>query len=121
MIEGGPSAPNGPTKPWRLNGLGAGGPYSGKPLFTTKRGTTVTLSFINKTAIPHAMHVHGHHGRLLFTFDDGWDPFWVDTALVQPGRTARFVFLADNPGKWTLRSAMAELFDANLGGWFEVV
>ncbi|MET0606477.1 MAG: multicopper oxidase family protein, partial [Beijerinckiaceae bacterium] len=116
VIEGGPS-PVGSQKPWTLNGRGAGGVYSGKPLFTAKRGATLTLSFVNRTSIAHAMHVHGHHGRLLFSLDDGWDPFWVDTVLVQPGRTARFAFVADNPGKWTLGSAMAELFDANLGGW----
>jgi len=78
------------------------------------------LSFHNKTTIPQAMRLHGHHGRLLFAFDDGYDPFWIDTTLVQQGRTARLAFVADNPGKWALRSAMAELFDAGLGGWFEV-
>lgn len=117
-IEGGP-AEGGKQTAWTLNKR-TGPIFSGKPLFAAKRGTTMVASFHNRTAIPQAMRIHGHHGRLLFALDDGWDPFWVDTTLVQPGRSARLAFVADNPGKWALRSAMADLFDAGLGGWFEV-
>lgn len=117
-IEGGPQ-PSGAALPWTLNKR-TGPVFAGKPFFSTKRGTTVVITFHNRTAIPQAMRLHGHHGRLLFVFDDGWDPFWIDTALIQPGRSARLAFIADNPGKWALRSAIADLFDAGLGGWFEV-
>jgi FtsP/CotA-like multicopper oxidase with cupredoxin domain len=95
--------------------------FKSKPLFRAKRGATVVLAFVNRTVLPHAMHLHGHHGRVLFNFDDGWDPFWVDTVLVQPGQTARLAFVADNPGKWAIGSAFAELLDAGLAGWFEVM
>ncbi|WP_342362624.1 multicopper oxidase family protein [Terrarubrum flagellatum] len=118
-IEGGPQ-PQGKPTAWTLNRR-TGPVFGGPALFSAKRGTTMVLSFHNKTEIAQAMRIHGHHGRLLFVLDDGWDPFWVDTALVQPGLTARLVFVADNPGKWALRSAMADLFDAGLGGWFEVL
>ena len=117
-IEGGPQS-GGKPAPWTLNRR-TGPVFAGDPFFRAKRGATVVLSFHNKTTIPQAMRLHGHHGRLLFAFDDGYDPFWIDTTLVQQGRTARLAFVADNPGKWALRSAMAELFDAGLGGWFEV-
>ncbi|MGL4325565.1 MAG: multicopper oxidase family protein [Beijerinckiaceae bacterium] len=119
VIDGGPAA-NGAAKPWTLNGTALTDLGKAKPLFKAKAGTTVVLSFKNQTAIPQPMTVHGHHGRLLFVFDDGWDPFWTDTVLVQPGKTARFAFIADNPGQWLVRSAYASLFDAGVAGWFEV-
>ena len=38
------------------------------------------------------------------SMDDGWEPYWRDTLLIQPGRTAHIAFVADNPGKWPLES-----------------
>ena len=119
VIGGGPGA-TGPAKPWLLNGAALTALDKAKPLFKAKPGTTVVLSFRNQTAIPQPMTAHGHHGRLLFVFDDGWDPFWTDTVLVQPGKTARFAFIADNPGRWLIRSAYAALFDAGVAAVFEV-
>jgi FtsP/CotA-like multicopper oxidase with cupredoxin domain len=52
--------------------------------------------------------------------DDGWEPYWLDTLQVPEGRTVRFAFLADNPGKWLFSSAVLERFDTGLWTWFEV-
>lgn len=123
LIEGGAAA-DGKMPPagkpvWTVNGAAPGG-FSGKPLFSAKRGAVVVLAFTNKSQWPQVMHWHGHHARVLFNFDDGWDPFWQDTVLIAPGATARIAFIADNPGKWALHSAIAEHFAAGLATWFEV-
>ena len=56
----------------------------------------------NKTAAVQAIRLWGHVARLLHAMDDGWEPYWRDTFLIQPGRTAHIAFVADNPGKWPI-------------------
>jgi FtsP/CotA-like multicopper oxidase with cupredoxin domain len=90
------------------------------PLFRTNRGRTVTMAFANRTAFPHALHLHGHHFRLLDALDDGWKPFWLDTLVVSPNQTARIAFVADNPGKWLLQCQPLEHAAAGTSAWFEV-
>ena len=86
----------------------------GAPLFRTKRGRTVMLALVNKTAALQMVHLHGHSVRLLDKLDDGWKPFWLDTVAVPPQETARVAFVADNPGKWLIETQSAS-------SWFEVV
>ncbi len=104
---------------WTLAGRSAEG-HSGAPLFSVKRGRTVMLNLPNETAFPHAMHVHGHHFRVLDARDDGWKPWWNDTVLVQPRRNERIAFVADNPGKWMLHCHMLEHQETGMAAWFEV-
>ena len=85
-----------------------------------KSGTPVTLGLINKTAVAQAIRVHGHHMRLLHPADDGWEPYWRDSILLVPGRTHHVAFLADNPGKWMLESAIYAHQAAGVRTWFEV-
>jgi FtsP/CotA-like multicopper oxidase with cupredoxin domain len=66
------------------------------------------------------MHLHGHHFRLLDRLDDGWKPYWLDTAVVPKMETWRIAFVADNPGKWMLHCHMLEHQDTGMGAWFEV-
>src|SRR5262249_8483547 len=80
----------------------------GPPLFSVKRGRTVMLALTNRTAPAHAVHLHGHHCRLLDRLDDGWKPFWLDTILVPGQQIARVAFVADNPGKWLIRCRTLE-------------
>jgi FtsP/CotA-like multicopper oxidase with cupredoxin domain len=106
-------------QPWTLNGK-ALKEYGSTPLFSVKRGTPVTLTFINKTAYLQQMHVHGHHMRLLHDLDDGWEPYWRDCVTVPEGRTKHVAFVADNPGKWVIESLIAERQAAGMMCWFEV-
>jgi FtsP/CotA-like multicopper oxidase with cupredoxin domain len=78
---------------------------AGKPVFGVKRGTAVSLGFRNVSAAVHNLHVHGHTMRLLHPLDDGWEPYWRDSLLLAPGKTARVAFVADNPGKWVIEAA----------------
>lgn len=103
---------------WTFNG--AAQSYAGKPLFTVKRGTPVSAGFANKSDAAISMHVHGHCMRLLHDLDDGWEPYWRNAVIVAKGATKRVAFLADAPGRWALRSDVADQEAAGLAGWFEV-
>ena len=93
----------------------------GEPLFRAPRGRTVHIRFENQTAWPHAMHVHGHHFRLLERAGGPPpQPFWWDTLLVQPGETSTIGFVADNPGKWMLHCHMLDHQASGMDAWFEV-
>jgi len=105
---------------WTMAGAASSG-HHGPPLFSVKRGRVVMLGFVNATAFPHGMHVHGHHFRLLDKNDDGWKPFWLDSVVVAPRETARIAFVADNPGKWMLHCHMLEHQETGMAAWFEVI
>ncbi|WP_262270697.1 multicopper oxidase family protein [Microvirga yunnanensis] len=115
VIKGDPKIPG---APWTING--SEGRASGPPLVKVKRGTPVVLALTNQTAYAQPMHLHGHVFRLLHPLDDGWEPYWLDTAQVPENRTVRIAFVADNPGKWLLASTVLERFDAGLWAWIEV-
>ncbi|MER7705695.1 multicopper oxidase family protein [Kitasatospora sp. NPDC097605] len=79
---------------WALNGR----PYDmAKPTahpFLVGAGERVRLEFVNRTAMWHPMHLHGH------TFQVGDQGPRKDTVIVLPGRTVTCDFDADNPGQW---------------------
>ena len=107
------AALNPDAEPWP-----AGNPPS--PLFTAKRGRTVMLELRNPGEAPQAIHVHGHHFRLLDALDDGWKGYWLDTVLVAPGRSQRIAFVADNPGKWMIEGLGIAPRESWSASWFEV-
>ncbi|KAA5598946.1 multicopper oxidase family protein [Blastochloris sulfoviridis] len=119
-MDGG-SQPPAAGSPWTFRG--GDGP-AGPPLFRVARGRTVVLALVNKTPLPHAVHIHGHHVRLLDSLDDGWKPWWHDTLLVPEAKTARIAFIADNPGKWLLPCRAVEQpadgTGSAMAAWFEV-
>ncbi len=108
-----------PPALWSLNGVSSDG-FSGKPLFSQKRGGAVTLTFVNKTSFLQQIHIHGHVWRLLHDLDDGWDPYWRDSVLLAPGKTKHVAFIADNPGKWAIGSSILDRQETGLAAWFEV-
>ena len=54
----------------------------------------------NETPMVHPMHLHGHFFRLLLPGLDQRFAALKHTVIVHPKETVRFVFLADNPGRW---------------------
>ena len=104
---------------WALAGLSSTG-HDGPPLFTVKQGRTIVLGFPNRSAFPHAMHVHGHHFRRLDGSGSGWKPYWLDTVIVNAQQSERIAFIADNPGKWMIHCHMLEHQEAGMAAWFEV-
>lgn len=113
VIKGDPKA----DAPWAIDGAAGSTSTS---LMKVKRGTPVVLALKNETGFVQPMHLHGHAFRLLHPFDDGWEPYWLDTVQVPESKTIRIAFVADNPGKWLLASTVMERFDAGLWAWFEV-
>jgi FtsP/CotA-like multicopper oxidase with cupredoxin domain len=117
-LKAGQAVPADPKGVWTVNG--APGTAGMPPLLSVKRGTPVVLALANQTPAPQPFHLHGHAFRMLHPFDDGWEPYWVDTLLIPENKTVRIAFDADNPGRWLLESTVAERFDAGLWTWFEV-
>ena len=67
---------------------------------TVRPGERVRVALTNRTGMWHPMHLHGHFFRLL---DTGVEPSLCPlkhTVSLAPKGTARFEFLADNPGRW---------------------
>jgi FtsP/CotA-like multicopper oxidase with cupredoxin domain len=104
---------------WRLNGS-ATLDLPARPLLSVKRGGTVTLGFTNKSKEPIALRVHGHVMRLLHSKDDGWEPYWRNSVLLPPGTINHVAFVADNPGKWLIESAIFAQAATGLRHWFVV-
>ena len=96
-ISGGGSAP------FAINGA-TFVDWAPKPAYVIPLGQPAVFALANKTAVVQAIRLWGHVARLLHSMDDGWEPYWRDTILIQPGRTAHVAFVADNPGKWPLES-----------------
>jgi FtsP/CotA-like multicopper oxidase with cupredoxin domain len=94
--------------------------WAPKPAYVLPRGQPAVFALANKTAVVQAMRLWGHVARLLHSMDDGWEPYWRDSILIQPGRSAHVAFVADNPGKWPLESAIPEHRAAGVGTWFQV-
>ncbi len=104
---------------WAFNGIAN---LAKNPFFAVERGESVTVDIINNTAFAHAMHVHGHHFKIVERVDSDIDEGqpWRDTFLSVPGETTRIAFVADNPGKWLLHCHMLEHAAAGMNTWFEV-
>lgn len=103
---------------YRINGQPGG--IGEKPLIRVKRNAVLVLALRNATAWPQVIAVHGHSFRLLHPFDDGWEPYFLDTMYLVPNSIARIALIADNPGRWAIRSTIAEHFAGGVATWFEV-
>ncbi len=120
VIDGGPKTTAAdPPEPFSLNGMPAMD-FAPKPLFSVRRGTPVTLGLVNRTACVQQIGLHGHHLRLLHDLDDGWEPYWRDSAIIPERRTKHVAFVADNPGKWAIECLPLLPQSTQMLTWFEV-
>ncbi len=101
---------------WALNGYAE---RPSDPFLDTKLGNVHSIEFVNETAFPHAMHLHGHHFRLILP--DGSLGPWRDTVLVERGQTRQIALLADNPGNWLLHCHMLGHAASGMMSWYRVV
>ena len=103
---------------WAFNGVAG---VTEEPFASLKKGDTAVFDFVNNTAWPHAMHLHGHH-VLPLTIDDkpvaGHD--WRDTVVMSADSRMRVAFVADNLGKWMLHCHMLEHQAAGMMTWVSV-
>ena len=103
---------------WAFNGVAG---MTEEPFADLKVGETAVFEFINNTAWPHAMHLHGHHvmpisidGKPAETLD------WRDSVVMAANSTMQVAFIADNPGKWMLHCHMLEHQAAGMMTWVNV-
>jgi FtsP/CotA-like multicopper oxidase with cupredoxin domain len=113
-----------PQQVYRLSSLAGGaempGGFARRPVARLKKGGVFVLGLQNRTAWPQVIGVHGHAFRLLHPFDDGWEPYFMDTLYLAPGTKAHIALIAENPGKWAIRSTIAEHYGTGVATWFEV-
>jgi FtsP/CotA-like multicopper oxidase with cupredoxin domain len=107
-----------PRQVFRINGSSEG--FASKPVAKVKRGRVLVMALFNESDWPQVIALHGHVFRLLHPYDDGWDPYFLDTLYLAPKSVARIALIADNPGRWALRSTIAEHCDGGVLGWYEV-
>ncbi|WP_170475732.1 multicopper oxidase family protein [Ruegeria arenilitoris] len=100
---------------WALNGEAE---RPAEPFLKTSVDSIHRIEFVNETAFPHAMHLHGHHFRLVD--GDGSLGPWRDTVLVDRGQTQQIVLMADNPGDWLLHCHMLGHAASGMMSWFRV-
>lgn len=100
---------------WALNGY-AERPTD--PFLDARTGGLHRIEFVNETVFPHAMHLHGHHFRLIQP--DGSLGPWRDTVLVDRGQTRQIALVADNPGDWLLHCHMLGHAASGMMSWFRV-
>jgi FtsP/CotA-like multicopper oxidase with cupredoxin domain len=90
------------------------------PVFRARRGSVVMVALKNDTDQFQAVHWHGHPARLLDSLDDGWKPFFIDTAICAPRTTTRIAFLAETAGRWLVTCQQINAAPAPSVVWFEV-
>lgn len=103
---------------WAFNGVSG---RTDKPLVAVAKNRTVTIDMINETRWPHAMHLHGHHFKMIAR--NGTSVLsapWRDTELVGVGERVKIAFVADNPGKWMFHCHMLEHQAAGMVTWLQV-
>ncbi|MBO9446200.1 multicopper oxidase family protein [Ruegeria sp. R14_0] len=100
---------------WALNGYAE---RPKEPFLDARLGQTHRIEFVNETAFPHAMHLHGHHFRVVL--QDGTLGPWRDTVLVERGQARQIALVADNPGDWLLHCHMLGHAASGMMSWFRV-
>ncbi|WP_411028179.1 multicopper oxidase family protein [Shimia sp. FJ5] len=100
---------------WALNGTVG---RTDTPLIEANLGETIRVEIQNKTAFPHAMHLHGMHFREVH--EEGALGPLRDTLLVQRGETREVAFIADNLGDWLFHCHMLAHAASGMSTWLRV-
>ena len=77
-------------------------------------GERVELVFVNKTPMPHPMHLHGHEFQVVEIDGTRFAGAVRDTVLVPPGRRVVVAFDANNPGLWVLHCHLLYHLEAGM-------
>jgi FtsP/CotA-like multicopper oxidase with cupredoxin domain len=84
------------------------------PPLPVAKGERVELIFINKTRMPHPMHLHGHEFQVVEIDGKRFPGAVRDTVLVPPGRRVVVAFDANNPGLWALHCHLLYHLEAGM-------
>ncbi len=103
---------------WAINGAAG---LQQQSLFEVAQNETIILAFDNQTNFDQPVAIDGHvWHQLAADGEQAEGHSWRDTAVIPAKAKASFVFVAVNPGLWTLTSLIAERADAGLIGSFMV-
>lgn len=72
-----------------------------RPL-TVSKGRRVAITMVNRSAMAHPMHLHGHHFQVTALNGEPLAGAVRDTVLVPADGSVAIAFDADNPGRWPL-------------------
>ena len=84
------------------------------PPLPVARGERVELVFVNRTPMPHPMHLHGHEFQVVEIDGKRFPGAMRDTILITPGRRVVVAFDADNPGWWALHCHLLYHMEAGM-------
>jgi FtsP/CotA-like multicopper oxidase with cupredoxin domain len=96
---------------WSLNGVAWN---ENVPPLPVAKGERVELVFVNKTPMPHPMHLHGHEFQVVEIDGKRFPGAVRDTVLVPPGRRVVVAFDANNPGYWALHCHLLYHLEAGM-------
>jgi FtsP/CotA-like multicopper oxidase with cupredoxin domain len=84
------------------------------PPLPVAEGERVELVFINRTPMPHPMHLHGHEFQVVEIDGERFLGAVRDTILITPGRRVVVAFDANNPGWWAIHCHLLYHLDAGM-------
>jgi multicopper oxidase len=91
MLSGGMHSPF-----WMINGQ----VYRNSERLAVEKGERVRLQYLNRSMMPHPMHLHGHFFKVVNPWLSAKEWIMKDTVIVDPMQQIEIEFLADNPGQW---------------------
>ena len=84
------------------------------PPLQIAEGERVLLNLVNRTPMPHPMHLHGHPFQIVEIDGARFSGALRDTVLVPPGRRVAVVFDANNPGLWAFHCHLLYHLEAGM-------
>ena len=84
------------------------------PPLPVAEGERVEIAFVNRTQMPHPMHLHGHEFEVVEIDGERFPGAVRDTILVTPERRVVVAFDALNPGWWALHCHLLYHMDAGM-------
>ena len=84
------------------------------PPLPIAKGERVELILVNRTPMPHPMHLHGHEFQVVEIDGKRFPGAVRDTVMVPPGRRVVIAFDANNPGWWAFHCHLLYHLDAGM-------
>jgi FtsP/CotA-like multicopper oxidase with cupredoxin domain len=91
------------------------------PPLPLAKGERVELVIVNRTPMPHPMHLHGHEFQVVEIDGMRFPGAVRDTVLVPPSRRVVVAFDANNPGFWAFHCHLLYHLDAGMFTTFRYV
>jgi FtsP/CotA-like multicopper oxidase with cupredoxin domain len=91
------------------------------PPLPVSAGERVELVIVNRTPMPHPMHLHGHEFQVVEIDGRHFSGAVRDTVLVPPGQRVVVAFDANNPGFWAFHCHLLYHLDAGMFTTFRYV